>query len=176
MAATQDIGAGITKELSGEQVQAASGGCAIVRYPDLADYPSWEAFMSESKGKAAVLFCTDSPTDGHWLAAFNGPDGPHVFDPLGLALDSERKLIGPEAAAELGQSQPQFKRLLDGQKCHVSRFDYQKDKPGINTCGRWTALRLKNSDATDAQFHDWVVNTFKRSGLPTMDAWVVTVI
>lgn len=171
-----DVGRGITKELSGDQVQKAAGGCTIVRYPDLAQFPTWTDFMAHCKGRAAVLFCTDSPTDGHWLAAWDGSDGPHVFDPLGLALDAERKLIGADAAEELGQDNPEFKRLLEGAKCHVSRFDYQSDKPGVNTCGRWAALRLKNADATDPEFKDWVLRSAKAAGMENnLDAWVVSI-
>lgn len=172
--ASADAGGGITKELTGDEVQRMSGGCGVTRYPDLEAYETWEAFMAAVNQKAAVLFCTDSPTDGHWLAAFqNKKDGPHVFDPLGIALDAERSVIGGKASDALNEDTPQFKRLLQGQKCHVSRFHYQSDKPGVNTCGRWTALRLLCADMTDPEFHDEVMGEFKASGLPTLDDWIV---
>ena len=165
-------GEGIDKALSGTEVARLSGGARIIRYPDLADVGSWNDLVGD-KG-AAVLFCTDSPSNGHWIAAFNGADGAHVFDPLGVALDAERSYISAQQRGQLNETQPQFSRLLSGQPCQVSRYDFQADKPGVNTCGRWSALRLQNKDKTDSQFKQMVLEGVKSSGAPSPDAWVVT--
>ena len=170
-------GGAVAKPLSGDQVKRIGGpGTQVLRYPDLAQYGSWDELMGSS-GKVAVLFCTDSPTDGHWLAAFNGPDGPHVFDPLGVALDAERRYLAAGMAATLGEQNAQFARLLRTQpaKVHVSRIDFQEDKPGVNTCGRWSGLRLQKSGMTDDDFSDFVEEGFDSSPGQTADQWVVSV-
>jgi hypothetical protein len=92
---------------------------------------------------------------------------------LGLALDAERKKIGPGMAAQLGETQPQLTRLLQtsGEKPIVSRIDFQKNAPNVNTCGRWTGLRLRNKNMTDPDFAAYVHAGVSSSGL-SPDAWV----
>lgn len=167
-----DVDGPISKALSSAEVQEIASGCRIVRYPDLAEYASWAALMGTGH-KVAVLFLVSSPTDGHWIALFDGPDGPHVFDPLGVALDAEREYISTGAAAALGESEPQFSRLLKtaSGKAHVSRAKFQRDAPGVNTCGRWSGLRLRQRGMTDPAFQAFVQNGSRSLGLNT-DAWV----
>lgn len=167
-------GGAVATALSGDQVKRLAGGAKVLRYPDLANIASWDDLMSDG-GKAAVLFCTDSPTDGHWLAAFNGPDGPHVFDPLGVALDAERRYLAAGMGAALGEQNAQFARLLSTQpeKVHVSRIDFQADKPGVNTCGRWAGFRLANKDKTDKEFAALVQDGIASAPELTPDEWIV---
>ena len=167
----------IAKALSGDEVnRAAGGGVKIIRYPDLASVSTWADLCSSEAQAAAVLFCVESPTSGHWLAAFTSADGAHVFDPIGVALDAERTYISKGQQALLGETQPQFARLLDtfDGPTHVSKTDYQRNAPGVNTCGRWVALRIKNKNLTDAQFARWVSGSARKAGLDD-DSWVVSV-
>ncbi len=169
--------ADISESLSGDEVnRLAGGGCRVVRYPELASFSSWNELV-DNPGKAAIiLFLVESESEGHWICAFEGSDGPHVFDPLGYACDAERSRLTPEKLAELGETQPQMRRLLntaDG-TAHVSRNDFQQDKPGINTCGRWVGLRIQNRDLTDPQFKAFVQRGMSSTGLKA-DAWVVQV-
>lgn len=167
--------AAVQTSLSGDQVnKLAGGGCRVVRYPDLDEFSSWHELMSTPAQAVIILFLVESESEGHWICAFNGPDGAHVFDPLGYALDGELKRLTPEKRHELGQTEPMLGRLVKtaGAPVHVSRNDFQTDKPGINTCGRWVALRIQNKDLTDAQFTDFVKRGIMATGLKP-DAWVV---
>ena len=166
----------VSKPLSGQQISELAGGARVVRYPDLAEYGSWSALMQASSGKVACLFLTTSPTDGHWLALFNGPDGRHVFDPLGVALDKERSYISAGAQSALGETQPIIHNLLmaDGPGAppiHVSKAHFQADRPDVNTCGRWSGLRLRQRAMTDDAFQAWVSAGMRSTGLAS-DAWV----
>ena len=167
-------GGAVATALTGDQVKKLSGGAKVLRYPDLASMGSWSELVSPS-GKAAILFCTDSPTDGHWIAAFDGPDGPHVFDPLGVALDAERKYLAAGMAEALGEQNAQFARLLSTQpdKVHVSKIDFQADKPGVNTCGRWSGLRLSKKDWTDPEFAGFVKDGMAANPGLSADEWIV---
>lgn len=161
--------------LSSDQVQElAGGGIRIIRYPDLDELKNWDELVNSPNQAAAVLFCVDSPESGHWIGAFNSDDGAHIFDPLGLALDSERKHISAEAREELDQQNPEFARLLETTdlKPHVSRVDFQENVPNVNTCGRWVALRIKNRLLTDADFAKRVFEASKAAGMDP-DEWVV---
>ena len=167
----------VAEALSGDQVRKDSGQhISVIRYPDLSKYKTWDDFMSATPARAAaVLFLVESETSGHWVAAFDGPDGPHIFDPLGIAMDMERNRISHQERKEFGEEEPQFARLLktQGKPVHVSRVDYQTDKPGINTCGRWTALRIRWKHMSDEQWCDKVHEAVSESGL-SPDAWIAT--
>ena len=167
------VGGSETKELSGQQVQQASGGCKVLTYPRLGSIAQWTDLCPSGEG-VAVLFCTDSPTDGHWTACFTNAQGAHVFDPLGVALDHERDYISPAMRAQLGEQQPQFGRLLStfqGPRS-VNRIHYQANKPNVNTCGRWTALRLKMRNMSDNDFSNFVKAQMSSAGIQDPDAWV----
>ena len=147
-----------SKDLSGDEVKRLAGGGRIVRYPDLEKFETWDQLISNPKRAAIILFLTETETQGHWICAFEGPDGAHVFDPIGMALDSELRRISAQKRAELSETTPELGRLLksSGETVHVSRVDFQKDAAGINTCGRWVGFRLKHSDMTDAAFANLV--------------------
>lgn len=159
--------------LSGDQIQAvAGGGLQVLRYPDLEDFGTWDDFMA--KGPAAVLFLIESETSGHWLAAFNNAEGANIFDPMGVSIDAERSYISKGTQAELDETTPQFARLLQGHpRPIVSHVDFQKQSPSINTCGRWSGLRLSKRDMSHTDFNAWVQQQVTASGL-SPDAWVTS--
>lgn len=161
--------------LSGQQVAAAAGGgIPIVTYPELGSYANWDALMAKaSKGAVACLFLTTSPTSGHWTALFNSGDGAHLFDPIGMAMDSERSRVSPQELKALGETTPEYGRILStAQKpTHVSRVDFQQDVPNINTCGRWTATRIQYREMPDADFKKMVFGACHQAGL-NPDQWV----
>lgn len=166
----------VSKPLTSDEVLRISGPASVYRYPELAGVPDWNALMSKNNA-ALILFLTDSPTDGHWICAFEGADKkPHFFDPIGMALDTEQSVIGAGMAGELGEGVPQLTRLLrsSGQTPVVSRVDFQKNAPGINTCGRWTGLRLRNKNMSDPEFTAFVKDGVSKSGLDP-DSWVDSV-
>jgi len=183
--ASDGSGSGISSadenvSLTEDQIRRASGvpNLAIHTYGDLENMRSWDdVFASCPARAAAVLFETVSKIEGHWLAVFDGPDGAHVFDPVGVALDAERSYIPPGRLQALGESQPAFARLLSTQQrpVHVNKTHFQEDKPGINTCGRWTSLRLRERDRSDPEFAQAVLQAARQAQMPP-DAWVCTAV
>ena len=174
-AAAPALDEGEEKPLSSDEVQRIAGGkVPVIRYPDLASYASWDALLNNPRQAVIVLFLVESATSGHWICAFNNAEGAHVFDPIGVALDSERRFLQGGMAQELGETEPQFARLLHttGLKKNVSRVDFQKNVPNVNTCGRWTGLRLKEQRLPDSEFASKVHASISSSGL-TPDEWVV---
>jgi hypothetical protein len=156
-------------------------GLIIVKYPDLARFATWKDFMKNRARAAAVLFLVQSEVSGHWIAAFDGPDGKsaHVWDPLGLPLDGQRAAISKATQARLGETKGEFARLLAtaeaaGIRAVVNHKEFQEFKPSINTCGRWVALRLLHRDKTDQEFAAYVREGVSRSGVST-DEWVTDV-
>jgi len=173
-----DVGGAETKELSGDEVKAASHvpGIQVCTYPELARFQSWDAALG-SAGALIVLFLTQSANEGHWTTMFKGGGGNEFFDPLGLAMDSERRIIGSAQAQSLGESQPQYSRLAAtaSSPVTVSRTDFQRNAPDINTCGRWVACRLQNRRMSDPEFRAWVGQQVAAFG-GDADAWVASYI
>lgn len=153
----------------------------IIRYPELAQLATWSDLTNNSGTAAAVLYLTEDANTGHWIAAFNGPnDTAVVFDPLGMALDSEGTMLSPEKRAALGQNTKQFARLLvtaekEGKKPSVNHTDFQEFAPNVNTCGRWVALRIRHRDKDSKAFHAFVADAMRQAGTKDADEWVASV-
>ncbi|NDC56179.1 MAG: hypothetical protein EBZ69_05135, partial [Alphaproteobacteria bacterium] len=95
-----------------------------------------------------------------------------------MALDAQRSELSPDKLKELGQTKPQFARLLatakaDGQIPVVNHVEFQDFRPSVNTCGRWVGLRILHRDKTDAQFKQFVLSKVRESSCSTPDEWVV---
>lgn len=176
------IGGGPTQvdeQLDDSDVKRVSGlpNLRVVRYPDMARFPTWDAMLGPA-GAAAVLFLTESATSGHWLAAFNGPDDTaHIFDPLGIGLDKQKDELGAEKASELGQDRAEFSRLLKttSRRPVVNHEDFQAFNPQVQTCGRWVGLRIAAKDMKDSQFKSMVEKGIKATGAGSADDWVTKV-
>lgn len=153
----------------------------IIRYPELAQLATWSDLTNNSGTAAAVLYLTEDANTGHWIAAFNGPnDTAVVFDPLGMALDSEGTMLSPEKRAALGQNTKQFARLLvtaekEGKKPSVNHTDFQEFAPNVNTCGRWVALRIRHRDKDSKAFRAFVADAMRQAGTKDADEWVASV-
>lgn len=166
------------RTLSDDEIIKLGGpGTVVMRYPDLKNYRTWNEFMNASPSrKVAVLFLVNSPTSGHWLAAFEDKDAvPSVFDPMGTALDAQRRKLPPEQRAALGESAAEFTRLLNGKEVEVNRTKFQAMANDIQTCGRWSGVRLKYAALTDDEFDDWVCASAKRDGYTNLDEWITAV-
>ena len=153
----------------------------ILRYPELKNFRTWNDLLSNKGKAAAVLFLTENDTTGHWLAVFDGPaQTAVVFDPLGLGVDAERKMLTPQKNEELGQSEPELARLLvtaeqAGKRPAVNHTDFQEFKASVNTCGRWTALRIAKRHLTPAEFSSFVRESMRADGCKNADDWVTRV-
>ena len=169
----------VDEQLDDSDVKRVSGlpNLRVVRYPDMARFPTWDAMLGPA-GAAAVLFLTESATSGHWLAAFNGPDDTaHIFDPLGIGLDKQKDELGAEKASELGQDRAEFSRLLKttSRRPVVNHEDFQAFNPQVQTCGRWVGLRIAAKDMKDPQFKSMVEKGIKATGAGSADDWVTKV-
>lgn len=159
------------QELTGEQMGRITG-CEVVKYPDLAKY----ATMQDLPPKGVVALFLTGPEEGHWTWLGKRPAPPTgvFFDPLGLAADAEKKFVDAQTIEQLGETVPQFHRLLSTcPNIDVSHFKWQKNAPGVNTCGRWTALRALHGTLSNDDFHALIQKAIDDSGL-TNDEWICT--
>jgi hypothetical protein len=161
-------------ELTGSDMTRLSGA-HVVLYGDLPKYASFQDMVGSG---AAVLFPIASKKSGHWMGAWQQGDESHIFDPIGMRLDAELRYVAAGERQAVGADQPQFHVLLQRSppsKVCVSTVHFEKNQPGIETCGRWVVLRLRHKDMEDDAFDHFVQEQIDASGL-SPDAWVCTVI
>lgn len=128
--------------LSSSDLRTICPGLKVLTYPELNKYGTLDQVFSGSRGAVAVLYMT-GPSYGHWtLLLKHGPGEYEFFDPYAMEPDKELKFINPSFRRESGQMGHLMDLIQDAPG--VVRWSWkrmQKESPGINTCGRWVALR-----------------------------------
>ena len=114
----------------------------ILTYPDLENMNSADEMFDE-KGRCILLFLIQSPTSGHWCCLLRKKKGIEFFDPYGEAPDEQQECIPEDRLAQLDMDKPFLTKLLrqSGQPVYYNTYPFQKDKSGVNTCGRHCAVR-----------------------------------
>jgi hypothetical protein len=114
----------------------------IVTYPELANMKD-ASEMFDSKGRCILLYLTSSPTEGHWVCLLNKKRGIEFFDPYGEPPEAAKKTADPALLTQLNSRQPHLTQLLrnSGKPVFYNTHGFQKDKSGVNTCGRHSVVR-----------------------------------
>lgn len=139
--------------LSDEQVmKLVDGKARVLIYSDLADYDDIDEALGEHL--AIFLLYESRPDFGHWVCCFRNGNEIEFFDPYGIFPDEELKWISEDFRKVSGQKYPHLSYLLSESpyKLTYNNFKFQKQGSGINTCGRWSALRLVFRDLTLKRF------------------------
>ena len=141
----------------------------ILTYPELENLHSADDLF-DSKGRCIILFLIQGPTSGHWCCLMNKKNGIYFFDPYGEAPDEQQECLPQSKLAQLDMDKPFLTKLLreSGRPVYYNTYPYQKDKSGINTCGRWCAVRLLYADKSDEYFNK-VVKKANDAGLSNDD-------
>jgi len=116
----------------------------LMTYSELQEYDDLDDVLG--KYGALVLLYETRDHFGHWTAVFRvNKNTIEHFDSYGLKPDDEIKFV-PEYFRRLNyETIPHLTYLLYKSNYNVIYNEYklQKKEPGINTCGRWVATRLK---------------------------------
>jgi hypothetical protein len=154
-------------ELTGEDLSQIVGdfGVNIVLYEQLKNYNS--IFHNDLLGKhnSFIILFQLGNESGHWIC-INLRDIQNVdyYDSYGLGIDAEVRLSQFQYDARHTLTALLNKAKYDSDvNIHVNRTQVQKLKDGINTCGRFAALRSIfralpnykfNEMIEQAHFHD----------------------
>lgn len=127
----------------------------ILKYPELADKKSLDDILGGTSC-ACILYMTKQ-NFGHWTALIKNPgnqEGTYeVFDPYGMVPDSELKFISDNFKEESNQVRQHLSHIIaaDMENGRVKEVFYNKyqlqstgaglSNGGVNTCGRWCAIR-----------------------------------
>lgn len=126
----------------------------IILYNDLKDVDSLEDLMDEKK-RLIMLYPREAKNIGHWVCLFENRDGDiEYFDSYGEPPEETKRDLPKEKLEELGIVEDDLMRLLksSGKGVVYNKHQYQKLKPGINTCGRHCVSRLAFHQATAEEY------------------------
>lgn len=115
----------------------------IVTYSELKNYKTLDELLYPY-GAVFLLYET-RPNFGHWTAIIRLDENTvEFFDPYGTELDGQLKNIDKDFRKETDQDYPYLTKLFIESPYNLTESEkkFQKLAPGINTCGRWTALRI----------------------------------
>ena len=116
----------------------------ILKYNELAGINSLDELLPGRKSFCVILYL-DSSHSGHWCAVTRNASGVYFFDSYGGAPDSQLRWV-PEATRDaLGVDGKYLTTILRTatQPVYYNKHDYQSEKDGVATCGRWCCLFIK---------------------------------
>jgi hypothetical protein len=119
-------------------VHLTQNKCNVMSYADLLNYKTLDQALGQF-GALCVLYETGE-NFGHWVAVIKVNDKlVEFFDPLSSKPDREWKYI-----SEVYKKKPYLSHLMKESPYELSynQYKFQKNKKGINTCGRHCSMRI----------------------------------
>lgn len=134
----------INKSLSNKEIlKLIKHKANLISYTQIHGYKSLDDLMGPY-GACIILYETKQ-NYGHWCCIFKLDDNAvEFFDPYGIFPDHELFWIKKEFRVRTKQNYPYLSHLMMG-SVYILTFNhyrFQKYEKGINSCGRWCALRL----------------------------------
>lgn len=133
--------------LSGRDIlRITENDTRIMGYEELRNYDSIEQLIPYEGSSLTLLYQTRE-NYGHWVVIINRGNNKYEFyDSYGLAPDEELNLDNTyHLRLHGGQITPHLTALFlkGGYKVEYNNIRLQKYLKDVNTCGRYTALRVK---------------------------------
>lgn len=129
--------------------------CNVMSYTELLNYKTLDDALGQY-GALCVLYET-SHNFGHWVAVIKVNDKlVEFFDPLSSKPDGEFKFISSEY-----KKNPYLSHLMKESPYKLSYNDhkFQKNKKGINTCGRHCSIRINLKHLPLEKYKDVMTNS-----------------
>lgn len=147
--------------LSDGDIEQALGTKVHIYNPDLYNIDHIDELF-DKKGRAVILYLTNSHSSGHWVGLLKKGKTIHYFDPYGgYRPDGERVWLSNEKLRELGQKTPRLSELLKDSpyKVTYNPYAYQSSEFNNNTCGRHVISRLFLHDLDEDEYRDLLRRT-----------------
>jgi len=165
----------IGKSLTDEDLTRYLGGSIgenIIKYSSLKDYKSITDLLPSDKSYKIILI-EDDINKGHWVLALRMNGTVEFFNSYGEPVDKQKSMIGECKNALLGQTKNYLSKLFRSRPKDIKYVwndkALQRQKEGINTCGRWVILRIlmmKDMNMELDEFQRVMKNNKRLSGLP----------
>lgn len=153
----------MAQPLSDDDVKVLAPGVPCTLYKDLEGKTLRE--VTDGAGRGLVLLVEDETANaivGHWVALCRQPNGLLVFDPYGGREDPWYEMstfVSNRERQALDQTRPLLRDLArrsGNLRMLFNTTEYQKEAPGINTCGRHCIVRLWQQRMNNAQYKEWM--------------------
>ncbi len=132
--------------VSDGDIRRALPEAKTMKYSELADYKDIFELLPHDKSYVIVLTET-GPNRGHWCSLMRYGNTIEWFDSYGVKPDGELSLIPQSVKRALGEDKHYLSRLLKAlpKDYHYvyNKAKLQRDGPNINTCGKWSILRVE---------------------------------
>lgn len=146
-----------------EVLQLVKNKANIILYPNLVKYDNVDQIL-DLYGACFILF-ESRPNYGHWCCLFKvNNDTLEFFNPYGGYPDDSLEFINNEFRFQSNQAFPYLSYLLlkSNYNLTYNEHKFQQKKEGINTCGRWSALRIICRNMSLKQFNKFIENLSKK--------------
>jgi hypothetical protein len=132
---------------------------ATLYYKDLKDYPNFKDLFK--KFKYVFILYNWGGNYGHWTCLFLRPPDYNTvefFDPLGIMPDREILDIPKKIRQKYKMSVPLLTLLMQEWPGNIeyNNYKFQKNKKGVNTCGRWCIFRCLNYGLDIDEFKKYI--------------------
>ena len=133
-------------DINAKDVIQIAGKTKVVAYHLLANYSSVDELLAEFD--CAVILWEIQEWSGHFTAVYrDAKRRVHYFDPYGMSPMKDRTY----ATWDDQNTPPLLQQLLEGTGYIQNKVDYQQWSADVNTCGRWTGLRIRTRLTVSAQ-------------------------
>ena len=122
---------------------------AVVAYHLLGGYSSIDALL-QPHGSVVILWEVEGEWKGHFTCLYFDASQLHYFDSYGMSPSKDKD----HSTWDLEMGTPNYlQRLLDAYEPGYTQntVDYQQWSGDVNTCGRWTGLRIRTRLTVSAQ-------------------------
>lgn len=135
-------------------------GTRIMTYPMLQNMSSINECF-DSKGRCILLFLTTGPTEGHWCCMLKKGNRIEYFDPYGESPEEMKEQMPQNLLEQLDESSPYLTNLMraSGIPIYYNTHAFQKDRRGINTCGRHCVVRCLYGNIPLEKYYDMIKDT-----------------
>ena len=138
----------IAKPMDDAELKASlPAGVKVVRYANLGKYKDIYQLLPRSRDAAIILY-EQQPQNGHWCAIGRNEHGLFFFDPYGDKPDKQLEYSKFSRHRVLGAGDRSITDLIatykDKNNIHYNPYDYQKESPDINTCGRHCVMFIRS--------------------------------
>ncbi len=134
----------ISKSLSNVEIlKIIKNKANLVSYTNIHKFRSLDQLLN-NYGACIILYETKKMY-GHWCCVFKLDNNTiEFFDPYGLMADRQLNFIDKNYKIESHQDYPYLTKLMldSPYVLTYNHHPFQEYKKGVNSCGRWVALRL----------------------------------
>jgi hypothetical protein len=152
----------------------------IIEYPDLAKM-NLNLLLPHENSYKVIFFITGEhgfSKEGHWCVIARKGGKVLWFDPYGLKADSEEKWLSKRDRIKFREDKPILHKIVPKNNLISNPYDFQSEKPNINTCGRHVISFIKfcNIEGHSIEEYHNYMESLRRNTGQSLDQIVVNLI